>query len=365
MNKSNLLLLIAMVVLSAGCRKVELPEPKEEAPVFGFWSGMMGNTPMVMNHDSMYMTTKVTEDPALKINTYETTFSSTTDSKPRWIIKYRDSKSMRSSADSNDLFYISQNWYLRDNRIGSTGKVVTHSLKDLSQGHLVTWKVANGDEREAIGGRHFTVEGVDLNGINIITACIDDNGKTNCIKKQFKPLLRDISIEAIEISGNTLKIILEPHSAGNTVYSMNGIPQGNNSTFSIPGSGEYSFFISEASKERSLELKLYLELSNGTIRKPKLPVFTSDHSIQYATLPNFSKMEIIYFDENGTAFSSRYVKQDKPFSIKKIEDFSKTNQQGQKVKKLEIEFSVILKNAVNSDSLNLTGVKGDIGFAYE
>lgn len=362
MNKLNLLLLIALVAFASGCRKVELPDPKVEEAVFGFWSGQIGETPMVMNNDSMYMSTKITNDPLMNINTFETAFTALGSTQPRWILKYMDSKSMRTNADTSDLFYISDSRYLKANQNDTDVTVVTHSLNDIKQGHEVIW----GDlsENTFRGGRHFSFERTSAGGVNVVKASISDQGKINSIEKRFKPVRRDLSIQDVTISYNKITIILESHSQGNVEYKMNGVSYGSISTFPIPTSGEYKIEISDTAKERHLELIMNLEVSNGTLRKPILPLFTSTYN-QYPKLPNFSKMEIIYFDEDGKEYSTRYSEQPKPFIIKEIETFHKVNQLGQKVKKLNIEFSVKLKTANGIDSLVFTGVKGDIGFAYE
>jgi hypothetical protein len=363
MNKLNLLLLIVLVALASGCRKVELPDPKVEEAVFGFWSGQIGETPMVINNDSMFMTTKITKDPDLNINTFETSFTPLGSTQAKWILKYRDSKSIRTAADTADLFYTnSESRYLKASLINDTGGVVTHTLKNIAHGHEVTWKNFSDEVK---GGRHFSVEKTNLSGINNVTASISDNGKTNSIQKIFWPSIGDINIEEIKISGKDITIILEPHLQGNFQYKMNGISNGISNKLEIPNTGEYKIEISETSKNRYLVLTLNLEVSNGTVKQPKLPLFSSNHGTQYPKLPNFSKMEIIYYDEDGKEYSTRYTEQPKPFIIYEIETFHKTNLQGQKVKKVNIEFSVTLKTANGSDSLVFTRVKGDIGFAYE
>src|SRR5690606_16198874 len=149
-------------------------------------------------------------------------------------------------------------------------------------------------------------------------------------------------------------------------YKMGSLTPQMSNKFKIPGSGNYKFEISDTPRENHLLVNLYLELSNGTIKQPKVPFFSSGEPIQYPKLPNFSMMEVVYFDEDGTEYSTRYTDQPEPFSMFEIETVHRTDRQGQKVKKLNVEFSVTLeKKDSASDSLIFTAVKGDIGFAYE
>lgn len=368
MNKLNLLLLISMVVIAGGCRKVELPDPKEEEPVFGFWSGNIGETPMVINNDSMFMTTKIIKDSVWNINTFETTFKTIGTEKPRWILRYRDSKSMRTAADTSDLFYISESRYLKNNLIEVGGGVVTHSLKDASLGNEIVWR--NSSVPDGVrGGRHFSLEKISLSGVMNVQAKITLNGHEHSIEKRYNLPGGDMDLVEIKITGDSIAFILDSVSGGSpsVSYKVKGSSTTQMSNkFKIPSSGNYEFEISDSPREKHLLINLYLELSNGTIKQPKLPLFSSGVPVHYPKLPNFSMMEVVYFAEDGTEYSTRYADQTKPFSIFEIETFHKTNQQGQKVKKLKVEFSVTLKKTANAnDSLVFTAVKGDIGFAYE
>lgn len=365
MNKLNLLLLISMVVIAGGCRKVELPDPKEEEPVFGFWSGNIGETPMVINNDSMFMTTKIIKDPVFNINTFETTFKTIGTEEPRWILRYRDSKSMRTAADTSDLFYISESRYLKNNLIDDSGGVVTHSLMDASLGNEVVW---NYSDISFKSGRHFSAEKIYLSGLMKVQAKITSNGKENSIEKRYNLPRKNMDLADIIITGDSIAFILDSVSGSSPSvrYKVKGSSTTQMSNkFKIPASGNYEFEISDAPFERHLLVNLYLELANGIIKQPKVPFFSSGEPVHYPKLPNFSMMEVVYFDEDGTEYSTRYADQPKPFSIFEIETFHKANQQGQKVKKLNVEFSVVLKTANGIKSISMDAVKGDIGFAYE
>ncbi len=366
MNKLNLLLLIALVLFASSCEKIEVPEPTKEDPEFGFWSGQIGASPLSIENDSLFMSTKIISD-ALNVNTYQTSFTMLGSTQPQWIFKYRDSKTMRTAADTSDLFYTGTSRYLHANQVGITGRVVSHTLKNILHGNAVIWDtMPDGQGDGFTGGRHFSIENTRITGVNHIKASLIVDGKNNYVYKKYVPLKGDINIKTIKISGNKITFDLDQSSVTSSLrFIWNDGAPGWENTFEVSSSGLYNLKISDEFKDCFVEIQVYLERSKGTIKQPDLPIFSSIHTVEYSTLPNFSKMEIIYFDKDGTEYSTRYLEQFKPFIIKNIETFDKTNQQGQKVKKLDVEFSVKLQTADGSKSIDFTGVKGDIGFAYE
>ena len=374
---------ILLLFVLAGCQTVDFPEPSSpelSEPQFLF-DGMVGGEPInwAAGESNYFMHTDYARDQNGVYNfTGHLKQDDCTDPCPNSLmLKIKD------VGISTSPSVVNINEALKVGTLDYTNEHVEDSVR-------ITFR-ANGLDRETfnynftIGDR--TLDPHSASQVNAATTtialtklneathlAINGKHKENLFSFTLAQPLFSVNAERrkrlkikVRINGQKLLIMLTatPESQDQTISWSNGSDRINLELDELPtrpltaqvkyADGQSAFFsihFSEDAKLNRLNLELPISFDFNTVE------------VKAANAKQFRTTEIIYFNQNGTAYSSLKTRQndDSKFIIKTSEEFLQTNAAGDRTRKIRFEIKTLLGNE-NGQILEFEG-SGTFALAY-
>ena len=385
-----------MLLLFGSCKKVELPAPMIGEPVFTF-SGEFNGNPRTFagGVDSFYMYSSYevdNDDIYTFIGQWGIEDNSNTDSQESLTISIRDQEmnpedlftdeSLESSLLREDFTYASLDSIVDVE--GFSINLINQSLSFVTDDLNHSWvlrEINNPDNPLGISNEANTSFIVDaLNNIEVCLTSSTPQNATEVISsatqcRTIQSFNNDCEISFFpEFTENKLTgIITEISNSNNSIFTWttDSVFNGNNESEQfIDTTGTYCLFVIDANEE-SCTLCMDIDelgiFSDTLIIQPVFAVAKFAYEIDPISVEtnfDFTTVQIEYTSPDGTRYSSRNGFQTSDlafFQVTELSDFD-INENGQKTKKLNIEFSCTLYSP--TDSIQITEARAVIAIAY-
>ncbi|MFK7773626.1 MAG: hypothetical protein AB8F94_15860 [Saprospiraceae bacterium] len=390
--KKALIYIFIIVFAIGGCKKVDLEEVPSGDPVFitnATLDGVQLN--LVAGDDNFYMFSEFSKDN-FDVHTMTGRFAKDTNCQSD--CEESLSFSIRSSfpdsisnipfdIDLAILEGVNLN-YFTDNSSSSIGYNYSFSAEyfdfiSSSQADSFYWEISSDSFSLNSFSDSFTFTYLGNTDIDVRLEITSSGGCTSYIQKTIPVGLLDDCDFLINIESDSLNFpmfYLTPTFVNNATLPINWINFNNpfgdtliiDTTFVLPQSGLFELIASSGNQQCVVQLGICPEISPNL----SFPESFSFPKINYTVDPfiignpdqQLSAVTIEYQDATGI-YSSKFAGNSDPnntFTITKIEDYD-NNENGEKTKKLTIDYNCILGEEGSGDTKNITGT-AEIAVAY-
>jgi hypothetical protein len=361
MKRLNVTVLIGcVIILFNSCEQIQIEDPIVEKPIFQL-NMEMDSTSVNFGDRTNYMFPDFNIDN-LGIRVFESKFVSDIEDMDRNNITFqlRDDRFIEfDDNDSLSIFRTGAYTYLSPAGFNHPVKIMMNKLMNVMYHDKVTW-IKSGQEES---GRYFHVFDVNEGQDVEFEMHIEDNSK-NCFttySKKWTPNLGDIHVTGFAINGRKISPIIQQPITGNLLYKWDSGQ--NTKEIEVTQNGRYCLTITNAPQGISV-ICMNLEIENNAL---KIPCFSGVESrlVEVNGDPRFHTAEVIWIDKDGREYSSRFTPQSENtyFYVIGATPFNVLNHKGQKVKKVEVEFSCDLSTE-DGDKIRIQKGEGTIGFSY-
>lgn len=366
LQKRFFIYVLSVFVLVTACEKIEVPAPDKDEPVFEV-SFQDGSSNINLGGTSTELISSVSWDD-LNIRVFEGSLVNTKN-QSSLTFRMRDNRISKPNIANDTLALFMPGIFSFINNAQNLGeqKVLLNKLDIMELKDKVTWLDALVP---------LPVPGAFFNMLNVqsdeyITVCMTiEDLATNCNTvycKNMKYSEGDIPLKGFSLNKNTLSPIIDPSFTGDVQFRWN---DEETESYDVTKKGKLAFSAiydkdSDGRNQTIQSVDMYVDVDNdGNVIAPCFSGFETSLVVLERS-PDFSEVEVIWVDESGKEFTSANIPQSDvaEFNITEISPFPIRNQDGHRVKKLDVIFSCTLQ-AEDGERVVINNGEGSIGFSY-
>ncbi len=365
MRKTHtLLLLVPFVFLS--CKKKEFPENISEPVVFYFNANIDGNTVSYKaGENNYYMYSNHSQDSLnlysfiAQLKNKNCTTSGTCNNSIRFEIT--DDTITAFNGPSNILNSVKPGNYAFVGNAASTASITGYKVAFRSlfnkQAYGYSWDFGDGYTSNLANPTHtFQFGGVYNTCVNVT----DSSGESSICNKIKVTTNNSICQSVILIGGvNFNTISFSQYTTGSAPFSyywdfgdgVNSTQASPVHTYSLSGLYLVKLKVKDALNDSS-SFNYFINTQYSNQAAPNFSV-TSLDPIYTNVPPNlFSKVKVIYTDNNGVEYSSKMLQPTSSnFVIESVEDYD-VNEKGNKTRKIKVKFNCSVQNGTSTKQIN-------------
>ena len=367
LQKRFYIYVLSVFVLLAACEKIDVPDPGQDEPVFEV-SFQDGSSNINLGGNSTELISTVSWDD-MNIRVFEGSLVNTKN-QSSLTFRIRDNRISKPNItnDTLALFIPGEFSFINNDQSLGSQKVLLNQLDNMNFMDMVFWRDVLVED--PVPGGFFNIDVADPN--EIILICLDikdeDAGCTTTYCKELKYNEGDVPLRGFSLNDNTLSPIIDPSFTGNIQFRWNG--EEYMESYLVTKRGKISFEIlydkdNDGVVDFLQLVETYLNMDNdGNVIAPCFSGFESKFVV-FERSPDFSKVEVVWVNEEGKEFTSANTSQSDiaEFNITEISPFPIRNQEGHRVKKLDVNFSCTLQ-AEDGEKVVINNGEGSIGFSY-
>jgi len=364
-NKTILTLLSVCILLTA-CEKIDVPTPVKEDPVFEVAFGDGTSSFNIGGPNTELVSTVVWDD--LNIRIFEGALVNTKD-QTSLSFRLRDNRITKAntSGDTISILMPGELQYVNKNQSLDEYKVLVNKLSDLNYHSKSSW--LDPFILFPTQGAFFNINNFRTDRFTTFCLTIEDEA-TNCNTLYCKNYIYnegDIPLLGFSLNNNIITPIIDPSFTGEILFRWNDEEKDSHEIVQ-KGKLEFVAIYDKGNNGRdqtihSVDMYVDTDAQGNAIA----PCFTGIESklVIFDRSPDFSKVEIVWVNENGKEFKSSNTAQTDvaKFEVKEVSHFPIRNQDGHRVLKVDVEFSCTLQSE-DGEKIVINNGAGTIGFAY-
>lgn len=357
---------LSVLVLVTACEKIEVPGPEKDDPVFEV-SFQDGSSNINLGGTSTELISTVSWDD-MNIRVFEGSLVNTKN-QSSLTFRMRDNRISKPNIANDTLALFRPGEFSFVNKSQSLGeqKVLLNQLDNMNFQDIASWIDAFIPTAER--GAFFNISNFKPDEYVSLCLTLEDEA-TSCNTVYCKNIIYnegDIPLKGFSLNNNTLSPIIDPSLTGNILFRWNDEEK---ESHVVTKKGKLEFLAiydrnNDGRNQTIHSVDMYVDVDNdGNVIAPCFSGFESKLVVVERS-PDFSKVEVVWVNEAGKEFTSANISQSDiaEFNITEISSFPIRNQEGHRVKKIDVNFSCTLQ-AEDGERVVINNGEGSIGFSY-